>query len=628
MVTEIVDLDLGTNSSFKIMTMQGDVASRFIEFHLTYNNEVFDLTGKTVSCRYLKDDKTVNTTNLVINDKLNGVCILDVPYELMENPYIARCELVIKQSNEVLSTIPFTVEVVKSLVKSCIVESSDEFGALNEALWKVDGIKGEIAEINSQLEQKVNKNEVANGLTAKGNMLYTNLPTEGNGIGDYYYCSDGDGINGVGNYVWNGTEWYFGGSGDGGYSELKNVLDRLIKTDREYSIGFNNLENNGWQTSSNDIWLYNHVIKKGDFIYSLELKNGASYHSNGNIILYKKENNKFIKIKEVNNIPSSLVNINYLCDYDTYVAIQGEYNTFITTDISNSPSVLRLDNDGNIVESPTDFSLCGKLIVYKEKNYKFDIGYGSDCKYESIQEAIDNANVNDVLRIKNGTYNQGVLNKNKNITLVGESKNGVTIINYNNLYGDNPVWIGCGTYENINFIERKDTSMSSYSRINGKPETDLAYAIHIDHMNGEQNLTFNNCHIESDLNRAVGIGLKRDMEISFNNCDIVGNSETVGAIFCHDCAYDWIGNNQILELNNNNIVTTKCEKVIEFEDMNISSNNATIKAYRNLIISTLENSSKDNAITMTGGVGSGYLNSLSFNLSKASFSNSNNLINT
>ena len=167
MVTEIVDLDLSSNSSFKIITMQGDIASRFIEFHLTYNNETFDLTGKTVSCRYLNDDKTTITTNLVINDKKNGICTLDVPYTLMKNPYTSRCELVIKQSNEILSTIPFTVEVVKSLVKSSVVESSDEFGALNEALWKIDGVKSEIEKVNSKIE----KNDSQLDNIAKGSLI-------------------------------------------------------------------------------------------------------------------------------------------------------------------------------------------------------------------------------------------------------------------------------------------------------------------------------------------------------------------------------------------------------------------------------------------------------------------------
>lgn len=62
---------------------------------------------------------------------------------------------------------------------------------------------------------------VANGLTAKGASAYASLPTTGNEIGDYYYCSDG---SPAGNYVWNGTVWYFGGTGDEGYSNLKSDL--------------------------------------------------------------------------------------------------------------------------------------------------------------------------------------------------------------------------------------------------------------------------------------------------------------------------------------------------------------------------------------------------------------------
>ncbi|WP_373738795.1 hypothetical protein [Jeotgalibaca porci] len=70
--------------------------------------------------------------------------------------------------------------------------------------------------LNAQLAQKANSTDVANGLTAKGSSLYQNLPTTGNEVGDYYYSSNGDGTNPPGNYVWNGTTWYFGGTGDEG----------------------------------------------------------------------------------------------------------------------------------------------------------------------------------------------------------------------------------------------------------------------------------------------------------------------------------------------------------------------------------------------------------------------------
>ena len=85
-------------------------------------------------------------------------------------------------------------------------------------------VESKIREYGASLEQKLNKGEVTNGMTPKGNLLFANLPTSGNNIGDYYYCSDGDGINPSGNYAWNGTSWYFAGTGDEGYSDLRKVI--------------------------------------------------------------------------------------------------------------------------------------------------------------------------------------------------------------------------------------------------------------------------------------------------------------------------------------------------------------------------------------------------------------------
>lgn len=160
MVTEIVDLDLGSNSSFKIVTMEGDIRSRFIEFHLSYNGEVFNLQNKSVKCRYV-NGKTTEEVNLVVNDRANGVCTLEIPYRITSSAQNRKCELVISQSGELLSTIPFVVEVVKSLVERATVESSNEFGALTNALWKIDGVDNRLNSISSQLDNKANKDDVA-----------------------------------------------------------------------------------------------------------------------------------------------------------------------------------------------------------------------------------------------------------------------------------------------------------------------------------------------------------------------------------------------------------------------------------------------------------------------------------
>lgn len=84
-----------------------------------------------------------------------------------------------------------------------------------------------IYQAHAQLAQKVNKDEVTNGLTPKGSIAYASLPITGNNVGDYYYCPDGDGTNPAGNYAWNGTSWYFAGTGDEGYSILRDDLTNL-----------------------------------------------------------------------------------------------------------------------------------------------------------------------------------------------------------------------------------------------------------------------------------------------------------------------------------------------------------------------------------------------------------------
>ena len=95
---------------------------------------------------------------------------------------------------------------------------------------RLDNFSSQLAQIENK---KVNKDEVTNGMTPKGNIAYASLPTNGNTIGDYYYCPDGDGTNPAGNYAWNGSKWYFAGTGDSGY----NLLDIDMSKNKEDAYG-------------------------------------------------------------------------------------------------------------------------------------------------------------------------------------------------------------------------------------------------------------------------------------------------------------------------------------------------------------------------------------------------------
>lgn len=103
-----------------------------------------------------------------------------------------------------------------------VAKARGRFPVLNERLNNADRERAENAQ---KLAQKANRDEVTNVMTPKGTLAYASLPKSGNQVGWYYYCPDGDGTHGAGNYVWNGTSWFFGGTGDEGYNLLKEDLE-------------------------------------------------------------------------------------------------------------------------------------------------------------------------------------------------------------------------------------------------------------------------------------------------------------------------------------------------------------------------------------------------------------------
>lgn len=105
-----------------------------------------------------------------------------------------------------------------------VAQARGRFPVLNDRLNNADRERAENAR---KLAQKANKDEVTNVMTPKGTLAYASLPTSGNQVGWYYYCPDGDGTHGAGNYVWNGKSWFFGGTGDEGYNLLKKDVGDL-----------------------------------------------------------------------------------------------------------------------------------------------------------------------------------------------------------------------------------------------------------------------------------------------------------------------------------------------------------------------------------------------------------------
>ena len=217
-----------------------------------------------------------------------------------------------------------------------VAKARGQFPVLNDRLNNADK---ERAENTRKLAQKANKDEVTNVITPKGTLAYASLPTSGNQVGWYYYCPDGDGVHGAGNYVWNGTSWFFGGTGDDGYNLLKkdlvyrtsSVIAQLNMTDGAVLKKDGGKENNeSWATSNMiDVNGCKYIRVKGLF-NNLQEQSGYAH-----IVFYAYD-----ELSSDNKVSSVILAVDEMKTVDVTLEIPSEANYFaICNSVANKGSV-------------------------------------------------------------------------------------------------------------------------------------------------------------------------------------------------------------------------------------------------------------------------------------------------
>lgn len=150
-------LDIDDNLNNYIKSVELDSNSRVWHFHLTVDYEPLDLTGKSVQFRAEKPDKTNVLNDCKIVDAEKGVVEVKLTRQVNAIPGRVKCLLkIIGAEGFVLKTKTFVVDVSKALSDDAIV-SSEEFGALEVALGKVQDIDNRFAQTNAQLSELANK---------------------------------------------------------------------------------------------------------------------------------------------------------------------------------------------------------------------------------------------------------------------------------------------------------------------------------------------------------------------------------------------------------------------------------------------------------------------------------------
>lgn len=242
-----IRLEINKEKYDPIIAKQADTA-RYLLFRILDNGVPFNLQGKTVRARAKKPDgkEIFNDLNTINSDA--GLAELKLTNQLLALPGWVKTELRIYEGKDVLSTIPFVIDVVASVGSDASVESTNEFTALTLALSSVqewdkyfDETSGKIEEkytprlneLSSQMEDKAkltinyddfgevqNKNEEIYTYPNRINFgelneapLVKNIPNKGmdiighwyNDFGLEYTASSENQANG--SYVWYDWSW-------------------------------------------------------------------------------------------------------------------------------------------------------------------------------------------------------------------------------------------------------------------------------------------------------------------------------------------------------------------------------------------------------------------------------------
>lgn len=158
MITNFIQLDFNKENDLKVPSVQYDSGSRFVKIKLQQNKVPFEINGYRVTVVANKVDGTEIMNDCTILDGANGLVEFEITEQFNAVEGVVDCQLKLFKGKTLLTSMPFSINVVKSVSTKEIV-SSNELKTLVNALGKVQDIDNRFAQTNAQLLQ--NKNELS-----------------------------------------------------------------------------------------------------------------------------------------------------------------------------------------------------------------------------------------------------------------------------------------------------------------------------------------------------------------------------------------------------------------------------------------------------------------------------------
>jgi len=418
-------LDIDDNLNNYIKSVELDSNSRVWHFHLTVDYEPLDLTGKSVQFRAEKPDKTNVLNDCKIVDAEKGVVEVKLTRQVNAIPGHVKCLLkIIGDEGFVLKTKTFVIDVSKTLTDEPIV-SSDEFGALEVALGKVQDIDNRFAQTNAQLSQKASQKELAVERARIDSFTKLN---EGSTTGDAELIDARVGADGI----------VYQNLGEAIRKQISNNITSYISLPFELISDYyiNYKSGNEIAYSEPGVYFASDFIKLISSNESVNIKN-LNYPGNDSAgLAFYSDNKTFISGYQYNNetdltvdVPDGAVYMKFTLgnhDYlNSVVVYQNQYNTITAvaqdikvlsdklsdklnvlmneTDVTENVSGVYISSHGYVVENggasyhisnPISVKKYSILIV-KAEGYKSNVAILSKClgdgdRYECLVRSEEN----------------------------------------------------------------------------------------------------------------------------------------------------------------------------------------------------------------------------------------------
>ena len=250
-------------------------------------------------------------------------------------------------------------------------------------------------------------------------------------------------------------------------------------------------------------------------------------------------------------------------------------------------------------------------ISIQKENTQYIIDPNGAGDFLTIQEGVDHASDGDTLLLFPGIYTEPVRVMNKELNIIGVSKD-LCILKYDTIsYREAPLTIAAGNVSNITIYGIKSNVVpealteEEIAQINAELVGDswdrqknyAGYAVHVDqnYLYG-RSLSFDNCRIVSENSHCAGIGSRGRSTISFENCELVSLGSG-SCLYLHDPTSPEVSGETSLILRNCQMTSYLCPYVMTLQSL-LPEHDTTKLTFQNTQIRAVAYAEDDSYVPM------------------------------